>query len=208
MGLFFSASTVCGQGEITDASSKAYIHRWLRRRRRGGHLSPLVVAGLDPAIHWVTGSTPGSSRQRYTCRTKSGECKMSTRSRHMVRAIDGSPLVGRRLVRIVYLDESGTSRGERLAVVAGVMIDADNQLIAVEEHMERLVERYIPEDDRGDFFFHATNIWSGTKYFKDRDLWPLERRLEILHDLVEIPQKFDIPVVFGHCPRDEPITVF
>ena len=132
---------------------------------------------------------------------------MSTRSRHMVRAIDGSPLVGRRLVRIVYLDESGTSRGERLAVVAGVVIDADNQLIAVEEHMERLVERYIPEDDREDFFFHATNIWSATKYFKDRDLWPLERRLEILHDLVEISQKFDIPVVFGYCPRDEPITV-
>ena len=110
-------------------------------------------------------------------------------------------------MRIVYLDESGTSRGARATVVAGGMIDADNQLIAVEEHMERLVERYIPEDDRGDFFFHATNIWSATKYFKDRDLWPLERRLEILHDLVEIPQKLDIPVVFGHCPRDERITV-
>ncbi len=131
---------------------------------------------------------------------------MSTRSRHMVRAFDGSPLAGRRVVRIVYLDESGTSRIERVAVVAGVVIDGDNQLIAVEEHMERLVERYIPEDDREDFFFHATNIWSATKYFKDRVLWPLERRLEILHDLVEIPSKFDLPIVFGQCPRNRRLT--
>ena len=57
-----------------------------------------------------------------------GKCKMSACSRHMVRAFDGSPLAGRRLVRIVYLDESGTSRREPLALVAGVVVDADNQL--------------------------------------------------------------------------------
>ena len=108
---------------------------------------------------------------------------------------------------LVYLDESGTSRGERSAVVAGVVIDGDNQLVALEEHMERLVERHIPRDNREDFFFHATNIWSGNKYYKDRGVWPLDRRLAILHDLVEIPQQFDIPVVFGYCPRDELITV-
>ena len=109
-------------------------------------------------------------------------------------------------MRIAYLDESGTSRGEQLAVVAGLVIDGDNQLIAVEEHIERLVDKHIHEDDRKEFFFHATNIWSGTKYFADRDLWPLDRRLEILHDLVEIPEQFDVPVVFGYCPRDELIT--
>lgn len=132
---------------------------------------------------------------------------MITCSRHKVQAFDGSPLVGYRLVRIVYLDESGTSRGERLAVVAGVVIDGDNQLIAVEEHIQRLIEKHIPEEYRKEFFFHATNIWSGTKYFKDRDLWPLNRRLQILHDLVDIPQIFDIPIVFGYCPRDELITM-
>ena len=122
-----------------------------------------------------------------------------------MRAIDGSPLVGQRLVRIVYLDESGTSREEQQAVVAGVVIDGDNQLVAIEEHIERLVERHIPEEDREGFIFHATNIWSATKYFKDRDAWPLDRRLEILHDLVEVPEQFDLPVVYGSCPRNEPI---
>lgn len=125
----------------------------------------------------------------------------------LVRAFDGSPLAGRRLVRVVYLDESGTSRKEPLAVVAGVVVDGDSQMIDVEEHLERLVRKHIPEKDRGGFFFHATNIWSATKYFKNRDEWPLDRRLEILHDLVEIPQEFDLPIVFGDCPRNELITI-
>ena len=51
-----------------------------------------------------------------------------------MRSFDGSPLAGRRLVRVVYLDESGTSRREPLAVVAGVIVDGDQQMIAVEEH--------------------------------------------------------------------------
>ena len=95
MGLFFSASTVCGQGEITDASSKAYIHRWLRRRRRGAGICLLSSwLGLTRPSTWVTGSTPGSSRQRYTraqtrqCRTKSG----AEARRVQVRQIRSTPL--------------------------------------------------------------------------------------------------------------------
>ena len=124
-----------------------------------------------------------------------------------MRAFDGSPLAGRRIVRVVYLDESGTSRKEPLALVAGVVVDGDHQMIAVEEHLERLVRKHIPEADHENFFFHATNIWSGTKYYRDRNTWPLDRRLEVLRDLVEIPQRFDLPIVFGDCPRNELITV-
>ena len=72
--------------------------------------------------------------------------------------------------------------------------------------MERLVRKHIPETDRENFFFHATNIWSGTKYYKDRDAWPLDRRLKILRDLVEIPEKFSLPIVFGYCPRNKRLT--
>lgn len=125
----------------------------------------------------------------------------------LVRAFDGSPLAGRRLVPIVYLDESGTSRREPLALVAGVVVHGDLQMVAVEEHLQRLVRKHIPETDWENFSFHATNIWSGTKYYKDDDAWPLKRRLAILHDLVEIPQKFDLPIVFRDCPRDVPVTV-
>ncbi|MDE0150567.1 MAG: DUF3800 domain-containing protein [Rhodospirillaceae bacterium] len=124
----------------------------------------------------------------------------------LVRAFDGSPLAGRRLVRVVYLDESGTSRKEPLAVVAGVIVDGDRQMIAVEEHLAYLVRKHIPEADRDSFFFHATNIWSATKYFKDRDVWPLDRRLETLLDLIETLGRFDLPVVYGDCPRDELIA--
>ena len=109
-------------------------------------------------------------------------------------------------MRVVYLDESGTSRREPLALVAGVIIDADHQMIAVEERLEQLVRKHIPEADHENFFFHATNIWSGTKYFKDRDVWPLSRRCEILHDLVRIPSQCDLPILFGCCPRNRQLT--
>ena len=110
-------------------------------------------------------------------------------------------------MRIVYLDEGGTSRLESPAVVAGVIVNGDTQLIPVEEHLERLVAKHIPEEHRDGFVFHATNIWSGTKFFRDDKLWPLDRRLEILDDLVQIPNKFEMPIVFGYCPRNELVTV-
>ena len=56
-------------------------------------------------------------------------------------------------MRVVYMDESGTSRKEPLALVAGVVVDGDHQMIAVEEHLERLVRKHIPETDRENFFF-------------------------------------------------------
>ena len=189
---------------------------------RAHHLSiaeraqPPVRGGIDGRRLGVAEQCDGvpldHSAQAGRARTRTAtlhlpyQTRKSRTSELFVRAFDGSPLAGRWLVRIVYLDESGTSREEPLAVVAGVVLHGDSQLIAVEEHLERLVEKHIPEDDRQDFFFHATNIWSGTRYFSNRDRWPLDQRLEILHDLVEIPQQFDVPVVFGYCPRDELIT--
>ena len=91
--------------------------------------------------------------------------------------------------------------------MAGVVVDGDHQMIAVEEHLEHLVRKHIPETDHENFFFHATNIWSGTRYYKDRNAWPPDRRREVLRDLVETPQRFDLPIVFGDCPRNELITV-
>ena len=67
---------------------------------------------------------------------------------------------GHRLVRLAFMDEAGTSRREPFVVVAAVMIHADTQLIPVEECLEELVEKHIPEGDRDGFVFHATNIWS------------------------------------------------
>jgi hypothetical protein len=105
--------------------------------------------------------------------------------------------------RWVYLDEGGTSRHEPVVVVAGVMIDADKQLVRLEDHLQSLVEKHIPLEDWDGFVFHATAIWSGTRYFEDKEKWPLAKRLPILNDLVAIPRLFEIPITIGFVRRSD-----
>ncbi len=100
-------------------------------------------------------------------------------------------------MRLTYLDESGTAKHEPYFVVTAIIIEADKQLIAVEQQLDAITEKHIPKEDGPGFVFHATDIWSGKKYFKDRQVWTLEKRLAILDDLAAIPAKFDLPISFA-----------
>lgn len=100
-------------------------------------------------------------------------------------------------MRLTYLDESGTAQHEPYFVVVAIIIEADKQLALVEQHLEQIAEKHLPKEDRLGFVFHATDIWSGKKYFKNRDVWTLKKRLAILDDLAEIPAKFDLPISFA-----------
>jgi hypothetical protein len=113
------------------------------------------------------------------------------------------PLEGQNLVRFVFMDESGISNQEPVAIVSGVVVHADSQIVPLEDHLGELIEKHIPRPDQEGFAFHATDIWTGKGYFKDREVWPWERRAAILDDLVLIPEKLDIPVIFGRMPKEE-----
>jgi hypothetical protein len=117
----------------------------------------------------------------------------------------GGRLCGDRIVRLVYIDEPGISNPahEPFLVVAGVIVDADRKLVAVERHIEKLAARWIPEGQRPGFVFHATEIFNGGgKVFRRHDpSWPVERRLEIAASLAEIPRRFDLPVAIGFVDR-------
>jgi hypothetical protein len=110
-------------------------------------------------------------------------------------------LEGQRVVRLVYLDEAGTSAHEPIVVFSGVMIHGNDQLVPLENALDDLVKKHIPDDDQDGFIFHATNIFSGTKYFKDEIKWPFERRMAILNDLAELPAKFELPVAVGFVQK-------
>jgi hypothetical protein len=105
-------------------------------------------------------------------------------------------------VRLVYLDEAGISNPsqEPFVVVAGVIIDADRQFKAIESHIDGLARKYLPEAMQGRVPFHAMELWHGTKNF-DRQNWPLEKRLEILTALADVPRQFDIPICWGSTDR-------
>ncbi len=105
-------------------------------------------------------------------------------------------------MRMVYLDKSGISSGEPYLVVAGVIITADGQWKQIEQYLYALRDKFIPESMRDGFIFHATEIYSGTKRFK-RDEWSKDARWEILDQLVDIPRRFDLPVVCGFVRKAE-----
>ena len=108
-------------------------------------------------------------------------------------------------MRLTYVDDSGmfNSAQEPFIVVGAAIIHADKELSQVEECLDSLVRKYIPADDREDFTFHATELWSGGKYF-DRQQWPRKKRSQILMDLVQIPRKLNIPLTFGYSDRQLP----
>jgi hypothetical protein len=117
-----------------------------------------------------------------------------------------APIVGNNLVRLLYLDEAGISKRdeEPYLVVAGMIVHGDRDWKPLQARIDVLVREYIPEEDREDFVFHATELFSGGKYFT-REKWPREKRWEILRKLVSIPHAMHLPVISGWVDRSESI---
>lgn len=117
-------------------------------------------------------------------------------------ALGGGPLVGDRLMRFAYLDESGVAnpKHERWVVVAGPIIDADRQWRRIETRLSDLADEYAPPEARDGFVFHATELWSGGKTLL-RDVYPSERRWEALEALCSLAEEFAFPFVFGAVHR-------
>lgn len=120
------------------------------------------------------------------------------------RALGGAPLVGDKLVRVVYMDESGSDPKDPLLVVAGIIVNADKSLVALEDDLDRLTRKHIPEEHRDGFVFHAVEIYGGGDrkcLFHNRDEWPQERRFAILDDLAALPGKFSFPICYGFIEK-------
>src|SRR5438874_380349 len=78
----------------------------------------------------------GSRLRRYTCHSAGLDIASLG-----PRCFGGGKLEGDRIVRLVFLDEAGTSNPEHepYLVVAAVIVDADKKLIAVQAHLDSLV---------------------------------------------------------------------
>jgi hypothetical protein len=117
-------------------------------------------------------------------------------------ALGGLPLLGDRLVRIVYLDASGLSnpQQEPLVVVAGVIVLPDKQWKAINTYLSDLADEYVGRPRKFDFYFHALELFHGTKNFP-REKYDKATRFRILDRLIEIPKLFDSPIVWGYAER-------
>lgn len=108
------------------------------------------------------------------------------------------------------MDEAGISRPEEEPhlVVAAVIVDADDKLVAVERHLDKLVKKHIPEHLQDGFVFHAHELFNGRgKVFdpkKNTGAWcSPENRLRTADALAAIPKKFDLPIAFGWVEKSQ-----
>lgn len=122
---------------------------------------------------------------------------------YVAKSISGHPLGGHKIVRIVYLDEAGISNPaqEPYLVVAGVIVDPDQNWIDLETYYFDLARDLFPGEDPCKIIFHAKDIWHGTGVF-DRKDWPLQERMKIFRRLAQVPRIFDLPIVAGIIIRD------
>lgn len=107
-------------------------------------------------------------------------------------------------MRMIFFDAAGTSnpQHEPYIVVAGVILHGDRQWKPLGDYLAAMADEYCPKEHRPGFFFHATELFSGGKIFP-REKYPKEWRWKVLDELVSIPEKFDLPIVWGRVPRHE-----
>lgn len=124
-----------------------------------------------------------------------------------IKNICGTPLEGKRLLRLTYLDESGTSKNDPYTVVAGAMVHFDNQIDKIENSLKDIAEKHgLIENFGDDFYFHATDIWNGNGFFKRViDDWPFEKRFKILEDLASIFVECELLIPMGFVRKEDPL---
>lgn len=105
-------------------------------------------------------------------------------------------------MRYIYIDEAGTSQHEPVSIVAGVIVEADKQYIAVERRLKELLDRSVPPQLREGFIFHATSVWSDKSY---RAVWSMEDRLSLLKSVMALPHEMGVAICMGMVRRDSDV---
>jgi Protein of unknown function (DUF3800) len=117
-------------------------------------------------------------------------------------ALGGGEVCGDKFVRYAYLDESGTGNPEQepFIIVAGFLINVDGQYKDMERYLLEMADDFATQEDRSTFTFHAQSLFTGgKKEFKAK--YSLEKRHRFLRHLCEIPEKFNLPVIFHAMDR-------
>ena len=115
-----------------------------------------------------------------------------------------APLLGKNLVRLVYLDEAGSDQHAPVLFAGGVLIHGDEEWPIIDQRILALIEKWIPKPDRPGFIFHATDIFHGSGYFDRRKQeWAdQERRILVLNDIAAIIDDLHLPVVGGSYEKN------
>ncbi|MBV8775427.1 MAG: DUF3800 domain-containing protein [Deltaproteobacteria bacterium] len=107
-----------------------------------------------------------------------------------------------KIVRCIYLDDAGfgDEKHEPIAVVAAVLVNADTQWKPIERDIDSIIERFVPEDSREGFEFHAKELFSSSKRTRS---WGQPLRHAVLEEFVKLFDKYKLPILPGAANRSE-----
>lgn len=124
-------------------------------------------------------------------------------------ALGGGELAGDKIVRMAFLDEAGMSnpKHEPFVAVAGVVVNADRHWQQIARDLEELWYDKMPDGVPDGYPFHATELFSGGKFFT-REKYDRETRWKILDEIIALPAKYNLAVVASwieraHAPNPE-----
>ena len=110
------------------------------------------------------------------------------------------------IMRHIYFDEAGIGNPniEPYTVVAGIVLHVDNQYDSLQKYLLEMANDLVAQSNKRplEFVFHAKELWHGNGFFP-RDDWTLEKRLEILGHLADIPENFNLPIIYSCIKREE-----
>lgn len=120
-----------------------------------------------------------------------------------MRAFGGGELAGTNMARTIFLDEAGISRPDQepFVVVAGVIINNDNDWKRMEDHLWQMVTENFEEAEWPKAFFHAYALYSGRTPFDAARGWDEKKRFRVLDELANFPSQYAIPIVYGFRER-------
>lgn len=117
-------------------------------------------------------------------------------------ALFGAPLLGDKWLKQIHVDEAGTSRWDRIAVVAAVIIDGDRDFRRAEEKIGEAIKEHIPSDMQEGFVFHAKDVFGKLK--KERG-WEIEKCYEITEAWLKVIVDLSLPFVTAWAAKPEHI---
>jgi Protein of unknown function (DUF3800) len=117
------------------------------------------------------------------------------------KTLTGNPLIGHRLAFNIYTDEAGTSRHERVRIVASLIVDTSAKWRAADTALREVIMK-VPQLHRNGFVSHAKSIWGDHKL---REGWPKQERVSFLKEILEIPRNLGIPFAIGKVKADSPV---
>jgi Protein of unknown function (DUF3800) len=102
-------------------------------------------------------------------------------------------------MRIVYMDEAGTSAHEPVTIVVGIIVHAEMQL-DLARYAVKVPLTAVPEPLREHFLFHATDIWNNHQI---REKWSVSERGRCLGMMMSIPRIMELPIAWAAVARDK-----